>query len=234
MAFTLEQNALIQKTKATVAEYMSTNDPSHDWNHIKHVLDNALHLYEVEAATHPEIRYNKLIITLAALIHDIGDHKYPKPGQTPEEEKVAGQTMLIRNGADPLLAETVQKIASAVSYTQECAHPERMYQVLKEHPELAIVQDADRLDALGPRGVARILFYNGAHPYPGVTMEAALADNKAKLINFPKMMKTDEGRRMAPPGLKFVLDFMTAWDRQVDLKGTGERAYDWDSGSYGL
>ena len=196
----------------SVAEYMRPNNPSHDYKHIEQVLENALHLYKVESTAHPEITYDKLKITLAVLIHDIGDRKYPKAGQTSEEEKIAGQTMLIQNGADPLLAETVQKIASAVSYTQECARPEVMHQVLKEHPELAIVQDADRLDTLGPRGVARIFTYNGARPRPGGTMESAIADNMVKLVRIPGMMKTEEGRRLAGPGLDFVVNVLKAWD----------------------
>ena len=231
MATTPEQFTLIEKTKASVAEYMKPNDPSHDYRHIERVLRNALDLYEVESVAHPEIPYDKLKITLAALIHDVGDDKYPKPGQTQEEEKVAGQNILIRNGASPLLAQEVQKIASAVSYTQERAHPEIMHQVLKEHPELAIVQDADRLDALGPPGLARVFTYNGAHPQPGGTMESAIANNMAKLRSFSGMMKTEEGRRLAGPGLDFVEEFLKRWDHQVDRSG-GTRTYDWDSGRY--
>ena len=232
MATSLGQSDLVQKTMASVAEYMKPYDASHDYRHIEQVLSNALHIYEVESATHPEVSYDKVKVMLAALIHDVGDHKYPKPGQTPEDEKIARQTMLIRNGADPLLAEEVQKIASAVSYTKECSHPEVMNQVLREHLELGIVQDADRLDTLGPRGLARIFTYNGANPVPRGTMESALANNLKKLVRLPGMMKTEEGRRQAISGLEFVKDFIKKWDLAVDILGDGKHKYDWDSGRY--
>ena len=92
---------------------------------------------------------------MAALIHDVGDHKYPKPGQSDEERKVAGEKLLLHRGVEPSLACVAQVIGNCVSYTSECRDPDALLRLIEQHLELAIAQDADRLDALGAVGIAR-------------------------------------------------------------------------------
>lgn len=77
--------ALIPKVTAFVKEYMSKYDGSHDFNHIKRVVGLAHLIYkEVKAGGKDDADYLELdlnIITLAALLHDVGDKKYLEPGQ---------------------------------------------------------------------------------------------------------------------------------------------------------
>ncbi|OJD10052.1 hypothetical protein ACJ73_09959, partial [Blastomyces percursus] len=106
-----------------------------------------------ERASFPQSRttYDDITFTLAALLHDIGDRKY-----LPTTNPVTATTnivydALLSNGADPCLADRVQMIVSHVSFSTEMKNPGVIRRLIFEegYPELAIVQDADRLDALG-------------------------------------------------------------------------------------
>ena len=230
--FTEEQYRLLKKIEDDVRIYMAPYDASHDFTHIERVLDNTQQLLRAERAAHPEIQYDGFTVVLAALIHDVGDHKYPKPGQTDEDRKVAGEKLLIANGVDPSLAKVVQAIGNAVSYTNECRDPEYVRQMIIRHPELAIVQDADRLDALGPVGVGRAFTYNGSKPRDGGTMQSAITHVRAKLVQLPGMMKTEEGRAMAGPLWEQVRDFLEKWEKQVHRTGDETKRIDWEGGVY--
>src|SRR3989338_4341594 len=111
------------------------NDTSgHDWYHVLRVLNTARYLQEKEGG-------DLEVIELAALLHDISDHKF-NGGKLDEGGKVAFQ-LLIELGADTELAEKVCYIVDRVSY--KGAHtPAEMLGI-----EGQIVQDADRLDAIG-------------------------------------------------------------------------------------
>ena len=236
----IAQTELVKKTEESVREYMSQYDASHDHAHIERVVNIATHLYQVESTAHPEIPYDELTVRLAALVHDVGDHKYQKPGQTDEEAKVAGKVMLIANGANLSLAQTVQVIAHGVSYTGETRDPEAVRSLIKQYPELAIVQDADRLDALGAVGIARVFTYNGAHPTvkdveKGTekgTMESAIVHVNDKLCKLAGMMKTDEGRRMAHERWEKIRLFKAWWEEEHSLNGEGRKKTNWEGGSY--
>ena len=70
-------------------------------------------------------------------------------------------TLLRQCGASEQLARTVQTIGSHVSYKLEKKDPTRTLAIIQQIPELAIVQDADRLDALGAVGIGRTFTYGG-------------------------------------------------------------------------
>ena len=229
-SFTEQQHRLLKQIEEDVRSYMAPYDASHDFTHIERVIVNSQCLLKAETAAHPEIKYDPFMIMLAALIHDVGDHKYSKPGQTDEDRKVAGEKLLIANGVDPSLAKVAQAIGNAVSYTNECRDPEYVRQLIIQHPELAIVQDADRLDALGPVGIARTFTYNGSKPEEGGTMQSAITHVRVKLIKLSGMMKTEEGRVMAESLWEYVRDFLEKWEKQVSPDGT--KKIDWEGGSY--
>jgi len=123
------------------------NDASgHDWYHILRVLNTARYLQEKEGG-------DLEVIELAALLHDISDHKF-NGGKLDEGGKVAFQ-LLIELGVDIELAEKVRYIVDHVSY-KGANTPAEMVGI-----EGQIVQDADRLDAIGAMGVARTFAYGG-------------------------------------------------------------------------
>jgi uncharacterized protein len=149
--------ALAERVNMRVRKYMSRYDNSHDYEHIQRVVSNALLIWNSDATFATDM--DPLIVFLACLMHDVGDHKYLKPWQDGKRMK---ERLLRKCGATKEVARRVQVIATNVSFTNEKRNPAGVLRVLREMPELAIVQDADRLDALGPVGQARCFAFHGA------------------------------------------------------------------------
>jgi uncharacterized protein len=181
--------ALIAKATEYSKAYMANYDGSHDFNHIKRVLNLALTIYERQREHNPSL--SRGIITLAALLHDVGDKKYLKPG---EDSSRLVSDALTSLGADSQLADKVQAICSGVSYSTEVKDPAHTAGLVSAHPELAVVQDADRLDAIGAVGIGRAFAFGGAkNRAMGQTMEHF----DEKVLRLEGMMKTHAGREMA-------------------------------------
>ncbi|KAF4439829.1 hypothetical protein F53441_12452 [Fusarium austroafricanum] len=178
-------DALINKVTSYVEQYMSSYDASHDFNHIKRVLRLSHHIQSHTPSTRRDL------VTLAALLHDVGDKKYLRPGEDPSRMV---SSVLMSFGAPQTLADTVQIICLGVSYSSEIKDPARIRALMETYPELAVVQDADRLDAIGAVGIARTFAFGGAK---GRTLENTLEHFDDKLLLLEGMMKTEEGRRMA-------------------------------------
>lgn len=159
---------LISQTITYVRKYMAHYDSSHDISHIRRVLGLALHLH----TSIPSL--NRLLVTLAALLHDIGDKKYLPPGTTSGATLV--EDFLLSIDCDPKLAADVQTVVNHVSYSNEIKHPEEVKEVLARLPELGVVQDADRLDAIGAVGIGRTFTY-GASVRAGKVAERAARMN---------------------------------------------------------
>jgi uncharacterized protein len=177
--------SLIAKVMEYVKAYMANYDPSHDYNHIRRVV----HLARRIQADTPGTSLH--IVTLSALLHDVGDKKYLKPG---EDSSRLVFDVLRSMGASDALAEKIQTICLGVSYSSEIKNPSRVLELISEHPELAVVQDADRLDAIGAVGIGRTFAFGGAKNRP---MEETMRHFDEKLVLLEGMMKTDTGRRMA-------------------------------------
>ena len=141
-------------------KYMKKYDASHDFNHLSRVLALALHIQKCESQADPNVKHRADIVELGALLYDVGEHKYLEPG---EDGNIMVRDLLLKFSADMTLASEVQLIVSNVGYTIEIKDPVKNRQLIEAHPELAIVQDADRLDALGAVGVARCMAYNAVH-----------------------------------------------------------------------
>ena len=139
--------ALIQEVKNHVQAIFSSTEGSHDWYHVERVWKMSILLQEVEGG-------NRSLIELAALLHDISDHKYN--GGSFEKGAVETKNLLVSFGASPQLADEVAMIVSHVSYKGALV-PD-----FKGSLELSIVRDADRLDAIGAIGIARAFAYGGS------------------------------------------------------------------------
>lgn len=187
---------LIARTKAHVKESMSQNDASHDYAHVQRVLCWAQRIEIAQRAMHPNISYNSHLIILASLLHDVGDKKYLPPGQNPQDSDNLAANFLLANGAPAVLARQVQRIVTHVSYSHEMQDPAHVARVTAEMAELAIVQDADRLDALGAVGIARCFAF-GSAMRPDQGLEGPLQHFEDKLEKLHGLMKTETGRMEA-------------------------------------
>jgi uncharacterized protein len=194
---------LIASVKAYVKEYMSHYDGSHDFNHILRVVSLARRIQ-------PTVPNTSLpLVTLCALLHDVGDKKYLKPG---EDSSTLIRDKLLSLSASTLLAETAQTICLGVSYSSEIKNPTRVQRLIEEFPELSVVQDADRLDAIGAVGVGRCFAFGGAK---GRGLEDSIEHFEEKLIRLEGMMKTDEGRRLARERTERVKAMMEWWEDET-------------------
>jgi uncharacterized protein len=206
---------LFKSVNTFVHAYMSSpgHDNSHDYHHILRVVSNTNRIYEAEQKANPDRQYDTSALFLAALLHDVGDHKYAKPGEDVENQV---STILMERGADEALAFRVQTVVKHVGYTNEIRNPQSVIDVLAAYPELAIVQDADRLDAIGAVGVARCFAFGGAKKR-GEPMAAALEHFSEKLYKLPDMMKTDTGRKMAERRKKVLEEFAEEFIEEARL-----------------
>jgi uncharacterized protein len=110
----------------------------------------------------------------------------------------------------------VALIVQHVSYSNEIKRPQLVKAILGAHPELAIVQDADRLDAIGAIGIARTFSY-GAAKAPGRGMQGCIDHFTEKLENIEGMMKTETGKQMARERTQRLKDFRHWWEDENAL-----------------
>jgi uncharacterized protein len=208
---------LTAKVKDYVSEYMSQFDPSHDYQHIERVLALAQKIEAEESIQNHSVSYRSNLITLAALLHDIGDKKYLKPGQ---DGTTMAAAVLQDFDCPKELAQQVQDVVNHVSWSAEQKDPSRVQRALVEYPELAIVQDADRLDAIGAVGIARCFAYSSAIRRP---LEQAVEHFHEKLLSRGMKMKTGTGRDIAVERSRRLSEFLGWWEEETGTKtGLGE------------
>lgn len=143
-----------------------TFDASHDFSHIKRVQKLAQHLCHAHQKVYPDTSLDTQSHTLAGLLHDVSDHKYALQssavGKNEDIEQAIAESILLAAGADPCLASVVQVLVSHVSCSYKLAHPEAVTALVQRHPELAMVQGAGCLDAIGVVGIGRAFTFGGA------------------------------------------------------------------------
>jgi len=142
----METGTLIDNTVQFVRETLKNAEGGHDWWHIRRVWTNAKLIAQTEKA-------DPLIVELAALLHDIADSKFHNG-----DEEIGPRTAanyLLSQDVDVATIEHVQQIIRHMSF--KSSFDKQTF----HSPELAIVQDADRLDAIGAIGIARAFNYGG-------------------------------------------------------------------------
>ncbi|GAB1313929.1 HD/Pproductase domain-containing protein [Madurella fahalii] len=197
---------LVQSIKAHVKDYMKAYDASHSWDHIERVVDMAHNIYAKSDGT-SRATMDLRKIHLAALLHDVGDRKYLLPGQ---DASTQIQSVLLSYDAPSQLAQEIQTICSGVSYTTETRDPAKVASLIQQFPELAVVQDADRLDAIGAVGIGRMFTFGGAKT--DRTMDGTMEHLDDKLFKLEGMMKTAVGRELARERTERMREFKRWWN----------------------
>ncbi|CAK7267499.1 hypothetical protein SEPCBS119000_002580 [Sporothrix epigloea] len=189
------------------------------------------------------------VVALAALLHDVGDRKYldargdASLSNTDDQQAItdllqdtpyvndlgarATAAVLHRCSADRELARQVVLVCQNVSWSHENRTAESRTAVTAlaaRMPELAIVQDADRLDSIGGVGVARCFAF-GARPSAdrpgGRPLDMSLEHFDEKLVHVMEHMKTTEGRRLAVERTERLRTFQ-AWFREEAAFAVGD------------
>lgn len=183
-------------------------DASHDFNHVKRVVANSLTILEQEEEHRKRAclpAFNPLSVILGALLHDVEDKKY----RSAEDQTSPTKRILEDSGLPDGYAQQMQQLVEGVSYSSEIKNPQKVVQTIQEIPELAVVQDADRLDAIGAIGIGRCFTFSGAKRVPN--MEESIQHFEDKLIKLQDMMKTQTGRALAEERTSRILEFMSWW-----------------------
>jgi uncharacterized protein len=141
-----KDSVIIDKTIRFVRTTLKDAEGGHDWWHIHRVWNNAKLIAKTE-------KTNTLIVELAALLHDIADSKFHN-GDEEIGPDTAGKFLKSIN-VDEEIIEHVQQIIRHISFKSGFDKP-GFHSI-----ELDIVQDADRLDAIGAIGIARAFNYGG-------------------------------------------------------------------------
>ena len=142
----LSRKDIIDKTIVFVKSILTNAESGHDWLHVERVYQNALKIAEHESC-------KLLVVELAALLHDISDAKFNGGDET--KGVILASSFLEDLQVDQEIIREVLYIIQHVSFRKNIGRQADMT------PELAIVMDADRLDAMGAIGIARAFNYGG-------------------------------------------------------------------------
>ncbi|KAK9676451.1 hypothetical protein RND81_11G078200 [Saponaria officinalis] len=205
-----------ERAEKLVKEVMKHNDASHDASHVFRVRDMALSLAAEEGlSSSPDSMF---IVELAALLHDIGDYKYARE---PSEERLIEQ-FLEEEGIEEDKKMKIVGIVKAMGFKEELSG-------VKDHAyslEFGVVQDADRLDAIGAIGIARCFTFGGSRnrilhdpnikprlsmskeDYMNKEKQTTLNHFHEKLLKLKDLMKTQAGRRRAERRHAFMEEFI--------------------------
>ena len=217
----MSNQALIEATKTFVKETLKDAEGGHDWFHIERVYKNALLIAKGETV-------DNLVVTLGALLHDIADSKFHN-GDSTIGPKVAG-AFLLKHNADSATINHVIKIIENISYSSNIGVENAFKSI-----ELDVVQDADRLDAIGAIGIARTFNYGGFknralyNPEIKPNLNLTKAEYKAsnaptinhfyeKLLLLKDMMNTKTGGKIAKQRHQYMVDFLQQFDAEWEGK----------------
>ena len=213
---TPNQRVVIKKTKIFVKETLKNAESGHDWWHIYRVWKNAKGILKTEKA-------DSFIVQLAALLHDIADSKFHN-NDLEIGPRVASE-FLKELQVDAPVVDQVAKIIRSGSF-KGAGTDDSMTTI-----EGKIVQDADRLDALGAIGVARAFSYDGKKdremynpdqpPVMHKTFEQ-YSKNKGHTINhfYEKLlllkdrMNTTAGKTIAEKRHEYMEEFLNQFYRE--------------------
>ena len=178
-----------------ITDLFQDNSGGHDVSHTMRVYRNAL------AIAAREKKCDMEIVSLAALLHDADDHKL---FQTVNNSNA--RRFLTDQSVDPEKTERIINAINSVSFSQNRGkHPET--------PEGKIVQDADRLDAIGAVGIARTFAYGGEH---GRSLDSSIGHFHEKLLLLKDEMNTDTARKLAEERHAFMLTFLEKYQEETD------------------
>ena len=185
---------LIRSTIAYIEDLFRDNAGGHDAAHSLRVYRNAMKIAETE----PEV--DKEIVALAALLHDADDHKLFRT-----ENNENTRSFLMENRGPEETIDQICAAINAVSFSQSRGQrPEAI--------EGRIVQDADRLDALGAIGIARTIAYGGEHGRP---LHESVQHFYDKLLLLKDTMNSESGRALAKGRHAFLEAFLRELEKET-------------------
>lgn len=187
---------IIKKAIEYLENIFNGNSDGHGADHSLRVYNNALSIRKAYEC-------NELYVDLGALLHDVDDHKLFNNKNNENARK-----FLVENDFDSEAIEDIVEIINSVSFTKNKGTKPKTL-------EACIVQDADRLDAIGAIGIARTFMYSGKHERG---IEDSLKHFDEKLLLLKDMMNTDEAKRLAEERDSFMKEFLSEINVELNYK----------------
>ena len=209
----------LEAIKGFAKAILKEDATGHDWQHALRVEANAQKIYP------PELKKEEVdIIRAASWLHDTIDEKL---AATQRQDVATIEKLLLNNGA------TREQTSQTLFIMQNLSYSKNLEQKIDLSLLGQIVQDADRLDAIGAIGIARAFYYGGSQGEALYNEEKARTvadltsenyrDNSSvlnhfyeKLLLLKEQMNTEAGRQEAERRTKFMEQFITQFYREID------------------
>ncbi|TZF99792.1 HD domain-containing protein (plasmid) [Chryseobacterium panacisoli] len=209
----------IDNTIAFVKEKLEGAEAGHDWFHIERVWKLAVQIAETEDC-------DKEVVELSALLHDIADPKFHNGDET-IAPKISRAFLEEQNVPE----ETILKVLFVI---ENISFKNRDQAPVNPSIELKIVQDADRIDAIGAIGIARtfnfggfknnLMYHPDRKPKLGMSKEEYKKSNGTtinhfyeKLLLLKDMMNTEKGKKMAEERHNYMLNFLDQFYKEWNV-----------------
>ncbi|ROI00576.1 HD domain-containing protein [Chryseobacterium daecheongense] len=210
---------LIENTVEFVKEKLEGAEAGHDWFHIERVWKLSKKIAETENC-------NQEVVELSALLHDIADPKFHGGDET-IALKVSREFLESQNASEDTI-EQVLFIIKNISFKNRGEAPQHL------PVELKVVQDADRLDAIGAIGVARtfnfggfknnLMYHPDIEPKLNMSKEEYKKSNGTtinhfyeKLLLLKELMNTEKGKEIAEDRHNFMLNFLDQFYKEWNV-----------------
>ena len=205
-----KQTDFVARTADFVQKTLKNAEGGHDWFHTRRVYNNSVHIAQSE-------KVNLFIVALGALLHDIADSKFYDGDET-VGPRIA-QDFLNQHKIEQRITDHVIEIIKNISF--KGGNKAKDF----DSPELQVVQDADRLDAIGAIGIARTFNYGGfknrklhdPEIKPQMNMDAETYKKSTaptinhfyeKLLLLKDLMNTETGRKLAEERHNYMETFL--------------------------
>lgn len=208
----MNDSELVEQTIAFVKETLKNAEGGHDWFHIQRVFKNTLLIAKDE-------KVDILIVSIAALLHDIADAKFHDGNENVGPE--LAREFLISLGVKSKAITHIVKIIQHISFKNSLDKKRKKF----NSKELQVVQDADRLDAMGAIGIARAFNYGGfknrelydPDVAPNLKMTKEQYKNSTaptinhfyeKLLLLKDQINTETGKKLAEERHTYMVSFL--------------------------
>lgn len=206
-----KKETIIEATKEFVKETLKNAESGHDWFHTLRVYNNARLIAKSESV-------DLYIVVLGALLHDIADSKFHN-GDDNIAPRVA-RKFLVQHNVDSFVIDSVIDIINNISFNKSLETNNKTNSI-----ELDVVQDADRLDAIGAIGIARCFNYGGFKNRklfdPSIKPNLKMSKNEyknstaptinhfyEKLLLLSDKMNTKTGKKIAKERHQFMTEYL--------------------------
>ena len=214
-----KMSKIIQNTIQFVKEKLEGAEAGHDWFHIERVWKLSKKIAQTEDC-------NLEVVELSALLHDIADPKFHNGDET-LALKISREFLESQNVSEEVILQVLFVIQN-ISFKNRGEAPQEL------PVELKVVQDADRIDAIGAIGVARTFnfggFKNNLMYHPDIKPKLNMSKEEykksngttinhfyEKLLLLKDLMNTNEGKKIAEERHQFMLTFLDQFMKEWNV-----------------